>query len=62
MGDMNAMKDMMKVTSLRLDMRDMKALERLAKVETVRVGSPVTAAAIVRRLVREFLRAQSGKP
>ena len=53
---------MMKRTSLLFDPRDMKALNRLAKVETERVGSRVSASAIVRRLVREFLRAQSGKP
>ena len=58
---MGGMKTIMKVTSLRLDMRDMKDLRHLAKVEAQRVGSPVSAAAIVRRLIREFLHSQSVK-
>jgi hypothetical protein len=48
----------MKRTSLILDDRDLKALERIAKEEEKRTGSRVSASAIVRRLVREFLRSQ----
>ena len=48
----------MKRTSLHLDDRDLKALERLAKVETQRTGSRVSASQIVRRLIREFLHNQ----
>jgi hypothetical protein len=51
----------MKRTSLHLDDRDLRALERLAKLETQRTGSRVSASAIVRRLVREFLRSQKGR-
>ena len=51
----------MKRTSLHLDDKDLKALERLAKLETQRTGSRVSASAIVRRLVREFLHSQSVK-
>jgi len=49
----------MKRTSLHLDSRDLKALERLAKAETQRTGSRVSASQIVRRLIREFLHDQS---
>ncbi len=52
----------MKRTSLVLDDQDLKALERLAKVETERAGSRISASAIVRRLVREFLHSQKAKP
>ena len=52
---------MMKITSLHLDTRDLRALDRLAKLETQRVGSRVSASAIVRRLIREFLHLQSVK-
>jgi PAS domain S-box-containing protein len=45
----------MKRTSLHLDDRDLKALERLARAETQRTGSRVSASQIVRRLIREFL-------
>ena len=48
----------MKRTSLHLDDRDLKALERLAKIETQRTGSRVSASQIVRRLIREFLHNQ----
>lgn len=51
----------MKRTSLHLDDRDLKALERLAKIETQHTGSRVSASAIVRRLVREFLRSKACK-
>ena len=46
---------MMKRTSLHLDNRDLRALDRLAKAETQRTGSRVSASQIVRRLIREFL-------
>jgi hypothetical protein len=49
------------VTSLRLDPKDVRALERLARQETVRTGSRVTAAAIIRRLIKEYLRHTSEK-
>jgi len=48
----------MKRTSLHLDNRDLTALERLAKTETQRTGSRVSASQIVRRLIREFLHNQ----
>jgi hypothetical protein len=50
----------MKRTSLHLDDRDLKALERLAKHEAARTGSRVSASTIVRRLIREFLLSQRG--
>ena len=59
MGGMDTMA--MKRTSLHLDDMDLKALERLAKLETQQTGSRVSASAIVRRLVREFLHSQSVK-
>jgi len=46
----------MKRTSLHLDDRDLKALERLAQEESRRTGSRVSASAIVRRLIRTYLR------
>jgi PAS domain S-box-containing protein len=45
----------MKRTSLHLDARDLRALERLSQAETKRSGSRVSASQIVRRLIREFL-------
>jgi PAS domain S-box-containing protein len=45
----------MKRTSLHLDARDLRALERLSRSETKRTGSRVSASQIVRRLIREFL-------
>ena len=45
----------MKRTSLHLDSRDLQTLERLAKEQTKRTGSRVSASQIVRRLIREFL-------
>ena len=48
----------MKRTSMHLDDRDLRALERLAKAETQRTGSRVSASQIVRRLIREFLHSQ----
>jgi PAS domain S-box-containing protein len=52
----------MKRTSLHLDYRDLKALERLAKTETQHTGSRVSASQIVRRLIREFLHDQLSFP
>jgi Arc/MetJ-type ribon-helix-helix transcriptional regulator len=49
---------MMKRTSLHLDTKDLQALDRLAKHETQRTGTRVSASQIVRRLIREFLRSQ----
>jgi hypothetical protein len=46
-------------TSLHLDTRDLRALERCAKEETGRTGSTVSASAIVRRLIRQFLRSKA---
>lgn len=51
----------LKGTTLRLDARDLKALDRIALAETHRTGSRVSASAIVRRLIREFLQSQSVK-
>jgi PAS domain S-box-containing protein len=48
----------MKRTSLHLDDRDLKLLERLAKIETQQTGSRVSASQIVRCLIREFLHNQ----
>ena len=48
----------MKRTSLHLDDRDLKTVERLAKQETQCTGSRVSASQIVRRLIREFLHRQ----
>jgi hypothetical protein len=44
------------VTSLRLDPADLRALDRLARQESARIGSRVTASALIRRLIREHLR------
>lgn len=48
----------LKGTTLRLDEKDLRTLERRAKKETQRTGSRVSASAIVRRLIREFLGSQ----
>jgi hypothetical protein len=48
----------LKGTTLRLDDKDLKALERIAKDEMRRTGSRASASSIVRRLIREFLRSQ----
>jgi hypothetical protein len=49
--------------SLHLDDADMRALARLAREEAKVTGIRVTAAGIVRRLIKEHLRATSkGKP
>ena len=51
----------MKRTSLHLDNQDLKALDRLAQVETQRTGSRVSASQIVRRLIRQFLHYQPSR-
>lgn len=51
----------MKRTSLIMDDKDLRALERLAKEEARRTGSRVSASQIVRRLIREFLQSKSVK-
>ena len=51
----------LKGTTLRLDEKDLRTLERQAKEETQRTGSRVSASAIVRRLIREFLGSQRNR-
>ena len=46
----------MKRTSLHLDDRDLRVLDRIACEETEATGTRVSASAIVRRLIREYLR------
>ncbi len=48
----------MKRTSLHLDDRDLRALDRIAEAETKATGIRVSASGIVRRLIKQFLRAQ----
>ena len=45
--------------TLHLDEQDMKALARIARGETKTTGIRVTAAGIVRRLIKEYLRMQA---
>ena len=47
--------------TLHLDEQDMKALARIARAEAKATGIRVTAAGIVRRLIKEYLKALSGK-
>jgi hypothetical protein len=49
----------LKRSSMQLDVQDMKALTRIARAETKATGIRVTAAGIVRRLIKEYLRAQA---
>jgi hypothetical protein len=51
----------MRRTSLHLDDADLKALERLAEIETQRTGSRVSASQIVRHLIRRFLDKQPSR-
>jgi hypothetical protein len=51
----------MKRTSLHLDTQDLKALARLAQLESKRTGSAVSASTIVRRLIREHLNQRKAK-
>ena len=47
--------------TLHLDTQDMKALAKLAQRETKATGIRVTAAGMVRRLIKEYLRTQAEK-
>ncbi len=47
--------------TLHLDEQDMKALARLARAETKATGIRVTSAGIIRRLIKKYLKALSGK-
>jgi hypothetical protein len=47
--------------TLHLDTQDLKALARLAKAEAKATGIRVTAAGIVRRLIKEFLQSRAQK-
>lgn len=49
----------LKRTSLHLDSQDLKGLARLAREESKRTGSNISAASIVRRVVREYLQSKS---
>lgn len=51
----------MKRTSLHLDDRDLRALERIAKEETEAMGTRVSASTIVRRLIRKYLRSRGDR-
>ncbi len=42
--------------TLHLDEQDMRALGRLARAETKATGIRVTAAGIIRRLIKEYLK------
>ncbi len=42
--------------TLHLDEQDMKALARIARAETKATGIRVTAAGVVRRLIKEYLK------
>jgi hypothetical protein len=57
---LRSMKTMaMKRHSLHLDEQDMKALSKIAHRETTSTGIHVTAAGIVRRLIKQFLRGKA---
>ena len=47
--------------TLHLDEQDMKALARMARAESKATGIRVTAAGIVRRLIKKYLKAQDAK-
>ena len=47
--------------TLHLDVQDMKRLARIAREETRAPGIRVTAAGIVRRMIKEYLGAQDTK-
>lgn len=51
----------LKRSSMQLDVQDMKALARIARAETKATGIRVTTAGVVRRLIKEYLRAQAEK-
>ena len=50
-----------KRTSIHLDPQDMKALSKIAQRETKQTGIHVTAAGIVRRLIKRYLEEESTK-
>ena len=47
--------------TLHLDEQDMRALARIAQRETKMTGIHVTAAGLVRRLIKQFLEQESRK-
>ncbi len=47
--------------TLHLDEQDMKLLDRIAHKETKETGIRTTAAGLVRRLIKEFLRKNKAK-
>ncbi len=51
----------MRRTSLHLDDRDLKALERIAREETKMTGNRISASGIVRRLIKGYLRTESAR-
>ena len=51
----------LKRTSIQFDPQDMKVLDRIARQETKATGIRVTAAGIVRRLIKEYLRDRNEK-
>ena len=48
----------MKRTSLHLDDKDLRTLEKIAARETKETGTRISASGIVRRLVKVYLRSQ----
>jgi hypothetical protein len=48
-------------TSMQFDPQDMTVLARIARAESKTTGIRVTAAGIVRRLIKAYLRAQAEK-
>ena len=51
----------LKRTSIQFDPQDMKVVARIARAESKATGIRVAAAGIVRRLIKEYLRAQAEK-
>ncbi len=47
--------------TLHLDTQDLKALTKLARRETKATGVYISAAGIIRRMIKEHLRAQAGE-
>jgi hypothetical protein len=45
--------------TLHLDTQDLKALTKLARQETRATGVYISAAGIIRRMIKEYLRAQA---
>lgn len=50
-----------KRTSIHMDTHDMKALSKIAQEETKQTGIHVTAAGIIRRLIKQYLRTKEQK-